>query len=158
MVKNNNPEIRSRIMRSIRSSNTSIEKKVEKIIEEFGVAYRKQVSELLGKPDFVIDEYQAVLFVHGCFWHGHECYIFKPPMTRREFWLKKINGNIHRDRMVVSYLLNLGWKVLIVWECSLQGKYKLSDNKLSERIEEWLCEDYSFAEIDANGIHDVYLH
>ncbi|OKO99758.1 very short patch repair endonuclease [Xenorhabdus eapokensis] len=153
MSKVNDPEVRSRIMRSIKSSDTFIEKKIEKIIINLDVRYRKQVSDLPGKPDFVIDEYNSVLFVHGCFWHGHKCYIFKPPMTRRDFWLKKINRNISRDKAVVSSLIKLNWKVLIVWECSLTGKYRLSDKGLSERVEEWLCEDYLYAEIDNEGIH-----
>ncbi|MDE9565912.1 DNA mismatch endonuclease Vsr [Xenorhabdus bovienii] len=155
MAENHNSEIRSKIMRKVRNSGTSIEIKVEKLIDNLGVRYRKQVSHLPGKPDFVIDEYQAVLFVHGCFWHGHECYKFKFPMTRKEFWFKKINHNIHRDQIVVNSLFNLGWKILIIWGCSLQGKYKLSDKNLSERIEEWLCEDYLCAEIDTKGIHKI---
>ncbi|WP_258086902.1 very short patch repair endonuclease [Xenorhabdus bovienii] len=152
-----NSEVRSRNMRAIKSRNTSIEKKIEKIIGELGVIYRKQVSDLPGKPDFVIDEYQAVLFVHGCFWHGHKCYMFKFPTTRREFWQKKINNNIYRDHVVIHSLLKLGLKVLVVWGCSLKGKYKLSDDDLSERIEEWLCENYSCAEIDIKGIHKIYF-
>ncbi|MBD2796497.1 DNA mismatch endonuclease Vsr [Xenorhabdus sp. 18] len=157
MADNHNSETRSRNMRAIRSSDTSIEKKVEKIIQGLGVSYRKQVADLPGKPDFVIDEYKAILFVHGCFWHGHKCYMFKPPATRREFWLKKIKYNIHRDNAVINYLLELDWEILIIWGCSLNGKYKLSDRDLSERIEEWLCEGYLCAEIDYKGIHQVYF-
>ncbi|SFN94053.1 very short patch repair endonuclease [Xenorhabdus japonica] len=153
----NDPKVRSRIMRSIKSSGTSIENKIERIIVDLNVNYRKQVSGLPGKPDFVIDEYKSVLFVHGCFWHGHKCYIFKPPVTRRDFWLKKINRNINRDKVVVNSLIKLNWKVLIVWECSLVGKYRLSYKGLSERIEEWLCEDYLCAEIDFEGIHICHI-
>lgn len=83
------PSIRSKNMRAIRNKNTAIEKCLSRILDESGIAYRTQVSELPGKPDFVIDDYKAIIFVHGCFWHQHDCYLFKVPATRTDFWLKK---------------------------------------------------------------------
>ncbi|CDG99792.1 very short patch repair endonuclease [Xenorhabdus bovienii] len=153
-----NPNARSKNMRAIRSSGTSIENKVQEIIESLGIKYRKQVSSLPGKPDFVIDDYQAILFVHGCFWHGHNCHVSNIPMTRTDYWLNKINKNINRDYMVMDLLSNLGWKILILWECALRGRKKISDKEISERIEEWLCEDHLHAEVDMNGISRIVLN
>ncbi|OTA19797.1 very short patch repair endonuclease [Xenorhabdus beddingii] len=155
MRRANDPELRSKIMRSIKSSGTSIEKEIEKLIDNLGINYRKQEKILFGKPDFIIDEYQAILFVNGCFWHGHECHIFKVPKTRTEFWLKKINKNIYRDYIFINSLLNEGWRVLIIWECSLRGRYKLPRLELSRRIEEWLCEGNTCAEINFKGIYEI---
>ncbi|WP_445495986.1 very short patch repair endonuclease [Photorhabdus sp. SF281] len=152
-----NPSTRSKNMRAIRNCDTAIEKKLVKILHNLGVIYRMQVSDLPGKPDFVIDEYQAILFVHGCFWHGHNCHLFKTPATRTEFWLDKIGKNIKRDQCVMNFLSDNRWKILVVWECTLRGRLKLTDNELSERIEEWLCVSETHAEIDTVGIHKVFL-
>jgi len=77
-------------------------------------------------PDLVFTRFRAVVFVHGCFWHGHACPLFKVRATRREFWQRKISGNIERDREAVSALRSDGWRVLTVWECALRGRKRLS--------------------------------
>lgn len=97
--------------------------------------------------------HQAIIFVHGCFWHRHHCYLFKIPATRTEFWTGKINSNVERDRRYVRQLRENGWKVLIIWECALRGKLKLDDEALLERLEEWLLAMNDSAEIDHQGIH-----
>ncbi|AKJ41511.1 very short patch repair endonuclease [Pragia fontium] len=146
------PATRSKNMSAIRTSDTAIEKKLAIYLEQLELTYRSQVKELRGKPDFVVDEYRAVIFVHGCFWHHHDCYLFKEPSTRKEFWLGKIAGNVKRDKEVALSLINENWRVLIVWECSLKGRKKLSNESLSERLEEWLCSNINHAEIDAGGL------
>ncbi|EOL9861240.1 VSPR family DNA mismatch endonuclease, partial [Escherichia coli O157:H7] len=103
--------------------------------------------------DFVVDEYRCVIFTHGCFWHHHHCYLFKVPATRTEFWLEKIGKNVERDRRDISRLQELGWRVLIVWECALRGREKLKDEALTERLEEWICGEGASAQIDTQGIH-----
>lgn len=148
-------ETRSKNMRAIRTKDTAIEVKLAKILDLLGLSYRVQIRELPGKPDFVIDDYRAIIFVHGCFWHKHNCYLFKTPATRTDFWLKKIQGNVKRDNDVMKYLSADGWKVLVVWECALRGKYKLTDNDISARVEEWICSSEVNAKIDTQGISQV---
>ncbi|QBH97267.1 DNA mismatch endonuclease Vsr [Limnobaculum zhutongyuii] len=151
-----NPATRSKNMRAIRTSDTAIEKKLAIALDQLGIMYRTQVKELSGKPDFVIDDYKAIIFVHGCFWHHHDCHLFKLPSTRTEFWLKKISDNVNRDHDVVSILSQDTWRILVVWECSLRGKLKLSDESLSERLEEWLCSSSGNAEINIHGIKSMF--
>lgn len=146
-------EIRSKNMRAIRTKDTVIEQRVALQLRELGFDFRVQDKNLPGRPDFVLSEQQAIIFVHGCFWHRHHCYLFKLPATRTEFWSGKINSNVERDRRYVAQLQQAGWKVLIVWECALRGKLRLSDAALTERLEEWLLGTEMSAEIDHLGIH-----
>ncbi|MBR7331675.1 very short patch repair endonuclease, partial [Klebsiella pneumoniae] len=74
-----------------------------------------------------------------CFWHRHDCYLFKVPATRTDFWLEKIGKNVQRDRRDIGTLVEQGWRVLVVWECALRGRLKLNDRDLTERLEEWIC-------------------
>jgi hypothetical protein len=86
----------------------------------------------------VVADYQCVIFTHGCFWHHHDCYLFKVPATRTEFWLDKIAKNVARDRRDIGRLAEQGWRVLVVWERAARAK-KLNDDALGERLEEWIC-------------------
>ncbi|MEZ3499027.1 very short patch repair endonuclease [Pantoea sp. KPR_PJ] len=143
---------RSKNMRAIRQQDTAIELRVAQLLKDRGFVYRVQDKNLPGRPDFVLTEQQAIIFVHGCFWHHHHCYLFKVPATRTEFWTGKINSNVERDNRYVRQLQESGWKVLIIWECALRNKLRLSDNDLQERVEEWLLVMDQSAEIDHNGI------
>ena len=143
---------RSKNMRAIATRDTAIEKRLAMLLEGLGLAFRVQVAELAGKPDFVLDEYRCVIFTHGCFWHQHDCYLFKVPATRTDFWLEKIGKNVERDGRDSARLREQGWRVLIVWECALRGRLKLSDRALSERLEEWICGGGDTAQIDTRGI------
>lgn len=143
---------RSKNMRAIRQQDTAIELRVAQLLKDRGFAYRVQDKNLPGRPDFVLLEQQAIIFVHGCFWHHHHCYLFKVPATRTEFWVGKINSNVERDNRYVRQLQESGWKVLIIWECALCNKLRLSDADLQERLEEWLLAMDQSAEIDHNGI------
>ncbi|MEH5098903.1 very short patch repair endonuclease [Atlantibacter hermannii] len=145
--------IRSKNMRAIATRDTAIEKRIAPLLTSIGFNWRAQDASLGGKPDFVIDEYRCVIFTHGCFWHRHHCYLFKVPATRTEFWMTKINGNVARDRRDAEQLRAEGWRVLIIWECALRGRLKLTDAALCERIEEWVCDGGDMAEIDTQGIH-----
>lgn len=145
--------IRSKNMRAIATRDTAIEKRIAPLLTSIGSDWRAQDASLAGKPDFVIDEYRCVIFTHGCFWHRHHCYLFKVPATRTEFWMTKINGNVARDRRDAEQLRAEGWRVLIIWECALRGRLKLTDAALCERIEEWVCDGGDMAEIDTQGIH-----
>ncbi len=80
-----------------------------------------------------------MIFTHGCFWHHHHCYLFKVPGDSNRVLAGEIGKNVERDRRDISRLQELGWRVLIVWECALRGRVKLTDEALSERLEEWIC-------------------
>lgn len=144
---------RSKNMRAIATRDTAIEKRLASLLERLGLTFRVQDAASPGRPDFVLDEYRAVIFTHGCFWHRHDCYLFKVPATRTEFWLEKIGKNVVRDNRDSALLREQGWRVLIVWECALRGRLKLTDDALAERLEEWICGGGDTAQIDTLGIH-----
>lgn len=115
------------------------------------------MKDLSGKPDFVIDKYRKIIFTHGCFWHRHECYLFKVPATRTEFWIEKIGRNVARDKNICEKLKNDGWHIMIIWECAITGRHRLSVQELSERVEEWVCAGSNSVEIDTKGIHSRHI-
>lgn len=115
------PEQRSYNMSQIRGKNTKPEEIVRKYLFAQGFRYRKNDPRLPGKPDIVLPKYKTVVFVNGCFWHGHEgCKYFVWPKNNEEFWRHKITGNITRDSQKHMQLKKLGWKVIVVWECQLK--------------------------------------
>ena len=122
MADNHTPEARSHNMSRIRSKDTRPEEIVRKYLFSQGFRYRKNVRSLPGCPDIVLPKYKTVVFVHGCFWHMHNCDRFKVPSSNKEYWIPKLEGNVARDRMNIEKLKNAGWKVLIVWECELSKK------------------------------------
>jgi len=110
-------------MSRIKGKDTKPEMLVRKYLFAHGFRYRLHVKELPGKPDIVLPKYKTVIFVHGCFWHGHKgCKYFTIPKTRTEWWLNKIKGNTCRDKKAEIELNVLGWKVIVVWECELKSK------------------------------------
>lgn len=114
-------ETRSYNMSRIRSKNTKPEEIVRKYLFAQGFRYRKNDSRLPGKPDIVLPKYKTVVFVNGCFWHKHEgCKYFVWPKSNKDFWRSKILKNVERDHKHYGKLEELGWKVLIVWECELK--------------------------------------
>ena len=143
---------RSKNMRAIATRDTAIEKRLAAILTQGGFTFSVQAASLPGRPDFLLPDYRCVIFTHGCFWHHHHCYLFKVPATRTDFWLKKIGANVQRDRRDLALLVEQGWRVLIVWECALRGRLKLSDEALNERLEEWICGGGDCAQIDTHGI------
>ena len=115
------PEQRSYNMSQIRGKNTKPEELVRKYLFSQGFRYRKNDSRLPGKPDIVLPKYKTVVFVNGCFWHGHEgCKYFVWPKNNAEFWKAKISGNIQRDVQCIHLLKEQGWNVIVVWECELK--------------------------------------
>ncbi len=111
---------RSQIMSNVKSKNTKPEVIVRKYLHSKGFRYRINVKELPGKPDIVLPKYKTVIFVNGCFWHGHDCPAGKLPETNRKFWEEKINGNKKRDKKNYKKLNESGWKVIIIWECEIK--------------------------------------
>lgn len=118
---NHTKAVRSYNMSRIRSTNSKPEELVRKYLFSKGLRYRKNVKEFPGKPDIVLSKYKTVIFVNGCFWHGHkDCRYFVMPKSNCEYWEKKITGNIERDNQVYQQLSEMGWNVLVVWECGLK--------------------------------------
>lgn len=108
-------------MSRIRSKNTRPELLVRQFLHSHGYRYRIHDKRLPGSPDIVLPKYRTVIFVHGCFWHGHEeCKYFKMPSTRTEFWTAKIERNRQRDTESLQHLKRLGWRILLLWECDLK--------------------------------------
>lgn len=145
--------VRSKNMRAIATRDTAIEKRLAELLGERDIAFRTQDATLAGRPDFVLDDWRCIIFTHGCFWHHHDCYLFKVPATRTDFWMGKINANVARDTRDIARLLKEGWRVMIVWECALRGREKLGNEALCERLEEWICGGGAYAQIDTRGIH-----
>ena len=121
-------------MSRIRSTNTAPEDAARKWLHAKGMRYRKNVSSLPGKPDIVMRKYNAIIFVHGCFWHKHDCGRFILPKTNTEYWSKKIERNVERDKRVTNQLRKEGWRVFVIWECQLHK------NKLQHTMEQLLRE------------------
>jgi DNA mismatch endonuclease, patch repair protein len=116
------PEVRSRMMASIRARDTRPEMLVRRHLHGLGFRYRLSPRDMPGKPDLVLPRYRAVVFVHGCFWHGHDgCRFATVPATRTEFWMAKISANKRRDVTSEEKLRALGWRVAVVWECALRS-------------------------------------
>ncbi len=119
------PEQRHRCMSHIRSKNTKPEMIVRKYLFAQGFRYRLHVKSLPGTPDIVLRKYRTVIFVNGCFWHGHEgCKYAKLPEQNRKFWEDKIKGNIERDKNVRIILRDMGWHTIIIWQCQLKKKVR----------------------------------
>lgn len=110
------------MMSGIGPKDTKPEMFIRRGLHAMGYRYRLHDRRLPGRPDLVFPGRRAVIFIHGCFWHGHDCSLFRWPGTRPDFWRAKISGNINRDARVRSELLNLGWRVLDVWECVLRSR------------------------------------
>jgi DNA mismatch endonuclease (patch repair protein) len=121
------PDQRSRTMSRIRGKNTSLEMKVRSLVYRLGYRYRLHRKDLAGTPDLVFPGRRSVIFVHGCFWHGHHCARAALPSSNCQFWEKKIGRNKERDSRALEQLLCDGWKVLTVWQCETKDESVLQD-------------------------------
>ena len=111
-------------MSQIKGKNTKPEGMVRKYLFAQGFRYRKNDKKLPGTPDIVLPKYKTVIFVNGCFWHGHEgCKYFVWPKSNPDFWKRKIETNISRDRKIIELLEKQGWNVIVIWECELRKTY-----------------------------------
>jgi DNA mismatch endonuclease, patch repair protein len=131
---------RSRMMAGIRGRNTKPEILIRSLLHRRGFRFRLDARDLPGRPDIVLPRYHAVIFVHGCFWHGHDCPLFKWPQTRPDFWRDKIGRNRANDAKAQAALLDAGWRVATVWECALRGANRDIDGVL-QRLIDWLHGD-----------------
>lgn len=129
---------RSEMMSGIQGKNTKPEVLVRSGLHRLGFRFRIHYSKLPGKPDIALPKYNALILIHGCFWHGHSCHLFKWPKTNRDFWREKIQLNRRRDQHHRQRYRELGWKTLVVWECALKGKLKRSLPAVLEEIAKWI--------------------
>ena len=131
-----NKEKRSECMSRIRSKNTKPELALRKALFARGFRYRVNDKKLPGKPDIVLPKYKTVIFIHGCFWHGHEdCKYAYIPKTNTRFWIDKITSNAERGKVNAEKLTALGWNVLTVWECEIRHTHKQNLTPLIDRVE-----------------------
>lgn len=127
------PKQRSAQMAKVRSRDTKPEMLVRRLVHRMGYRYRLHRRDLPGKPDLVFGTRKKVIFVHGCFWHGHDCSLGRIPKSRVDFWETKIRTNRSRDEAHLAKLEELGWKSLVIWECQLKKV-----EELESRIREFL--------------------
>lgn len=128
---------RSKMMAAIRGRDTLPERRLRKSLHALGFRYRTASKTLRGRPDIVLTKWNAVIFVHGCFWHRHEnCRFATTPRSNARFWQEKFRANVLRDSAAIAYLRGLGWRVAIVWECSLRSSAASAETAL--KVARWL--------------------
>jgi DNA mismatch endonuclease (patch repair protein) len=133
------PDVRSRMMAGIRGHDTRPEILLRSGLHRLGLRFALK-SRLLGKPDLVLPKYRTAVFFHGCFWHGHDCPLFKLPSTRPNFWREKIGRNRERDGHVLASLLADGWRVAVVRECAIRGTGKRPWETVCTALATWIRE------------------
>lgn len=126
------------MMAGIRGTNTRPELLLRKGLHALGWRYRLHGRGIPGRPDLVFAGRRALVFANGCFWHGHDCHLFKWPKTRPEFWREKIIANIARDATVREQLLAEGWRIAEVWECALKGRERLPLEEVLATLDQFL--------------------
>jgi DNA mismatch endonuclease (patch repair protein) len=128
-------------MAAIRSSHTKPELQIRKALHGAGFRYRLHAKELPGRPDLVLARYRSAIFINGCFWHQHDCHLFKWPATREEFWREKIGRNVENDARALLALQEAGWRVGTVWECAIKGRTRLDPVAAMQRLASWIESD-----------------
>ena len=136
------PEQRRLNMSRIRGKDTAPEMIIRRALHARGFRYRLHDKRLPGKPDLVFPKHRAVIFIHGCFWHGHNCHLFKWPTTRAEFWQKKISQNQARDTKSERELTAQGWRWIAVWECQLKQGQKQALDVLIDKCANFLIREH----------------
>lgn len=133
------PITRSRMMAGIRSKGTRPETLMRSLLHKRGLRFARTPSELPGKPDVFLPRWRVAVFVNGCFWHMHECELFRMPSSNREFWKRKLSANRARDLKNTRILIGDGWKVLTIWECSVRGTDAMRQLEQNmDRVAEWI--------------------
>jgi DNA mismatch endonuclease (patch repair protein) len=132
------PAERSRVMSRVRSRDTRPELMVRRLLHRAGFRYGLTARHLPGSPDLSLPRYDAVIFVHGCFWHGHDCPAFRMPSSRRRYWKAKIARNQARDAAALAALAARGLRAACVWECALRGPARLPPEAVLARLAAWL--------------------
>ncbi len=144
--------VRSRNMRAVRSKNTKPELKLRALLEVAGLEFDVHVNKLPGTPDFVLRGHAIAIFVNGCFWHGHDCYLFRMPEDRRDFWQPKLEKTRERDVKKWAALREQGWRVLVIWECAVKGRLRLTEEVLTRLVLEWIAASKDSAEYEFHAL------
>lgn len=144
------PAVRSRMMAGIKGKNTKPELLLRSELHRRGFRFRLHRCDLPGRPDLLFPKWNAVIFVHGCFWHGHDCHLFRMPKSRTDFWREKIAGNVARDWRQMGALRAAGWRVGVVWECALKGRTRLPLERVIDQCAAWLKSTEPGMEINGN--------
>ena len=129
---------RSEMMAGIKGKDTKPEIIIRKSLHRLGFRYKLHDKTLPGKPDLVFPKYKSIIEINGCFWHLHNCHLFKWPRSRKEFWKEKLEKNKERDQRNREELNALGWRLLVVWECALKGKARLPIEEVITMCESFL--------------------
>ncbi|MEC4088878.1 DNA mismatch endonuclease Vsr [Pseudoalteromonas rubra] len=143
---------RSKNMRAIRSKSTKLETSVKKVLETLSLKMVEHPKNIPGNPDYFVSSLNIAIFCHGCFWHAHECSLFKLPETQREFWAKKLRENTVRDLKAIRLLSFSEIRVLIIWECAIKGKEKLPAPLLPVLLSTWINGKYQIGIINSKGL------
>ena len=141
---------RSRMMSGIQSKDTAPEIQIRRALHRAGFRYRLHARDVPGRPDIVLPRYRAAVFVNGCFWHGHDCALFKMPGTRQNFWATKIGRNRLRDIEVRTQLTECGWRCVTVWECAIRGPHRIGVEETVYRLAAWI-RDMTSSSLDLRG-------
>lgn len=139
------------MMAGIRGKDTKPELVIRRGLHALGFRFRLHDRQLPGRPDVVFPRWRAAILIHGCFWHGHDCPLFKWPRTREAFWREKIDGNRARDAIAEAALDRAGWRVLKIWECSMKGPDRLGTGVVVPIAAEWLRGAEREGEIRGSG-------
>lgn len=142
-------------MARVSQKNTGIEILLRRALHRKGLRYKLHDRTLPGSPDIVFPRFNAVLFVHGCYWHSHGCYRSTIPKSRREFWTHKFGTNRSRDEKSRGLLVVARWRVLTVWECALLGKLSRPVGDVADVVKSWLESDLVLGEIEGRPAGDV---
>lgn len=134
-------------MAGIRGRDTQPEKLIRSGLHRLGFRFRLHAATPAGRPDLVLPKYRAAIFIHGCFWHGHDCHLFRLPGTRRVFWRHKIRSNRRRDVVVRAEVRAAGWRQLVIWECAFKGRGRDAPAKSAARAAAWIRSPRKYGEI-----------
>lgn len=149
------PATRSRMMSGIRAKNTHPELFIRKGLHALGFRFRIHRKDIPGKPDIVLPKYSALVVIHGCFWHGHDCWYFKLPATNTPFWKRKISQNRMRDKRNLELQLKDGWRCLVVWECAVRASRRTPKQlDVVGLVAQWLTGTSNAATIDEQGLDE----
>ena len=154
MTDNISPEKRSEVMSRVRSKDTTPELLIRKGLHAQGFRYRLHAKDMPGKPDLVFPRYKSVILIHGCFWHGHSCHLYRFPKSNTDYWKRKIARNITRDVTNRQLLYDKGWRVLIIWECAIKGRERLEFKNVVELAAAWLRSANSITEIKGTWVQE----
>lgn len=143
--------VRSKIMASIKPKDTKPELTLRRALHRKGFRYRLHYKGLPGRPDLVLPKYNAIILVNGCFWHKHNCHLFNPQRRLSPAWDAKINNNVARDKKNLSLYKELGWKVLVIWECAIEGKTRRPISEVVNTAANWIQFDNQDAQVEGRN-------